>query len=181
MNYMGMVLDDPVNAPSPRYWLVWPGTMLLLAGSFAEVAANYKSIAASMIQLCEPIWTRFRKREIKYNASQLIEEPCPPNELIPVWMWFGGIILSIIFTCLIMALQFKQVRPKLRNMHWDLRRYMSGRRQTSYTQVASPSYAAFHRLLSSCQMLARMLILRLGRGRDDPRDLICLHLQLHWS
>ena len=22
MNYMGMVLDDPVNAPSPRYWLV---------------------------------------------------------------------------------------------------------------------------------------------------------------
>jgi len=40
MNYMSMVLDDPVNKPSPRYWLVWPGTMLLLAGSFAEVFAN---------------------------------------------------------------------------------------------------------------------------------------------
>lgn len=23
MNYMNMVLDDPVGAPSPRYWLVW--------------------------------------------------------------------------------------------------------------------------------------------------------------
>ena len=23
MNYMGMVMDDPVNAPTPRYWLVW--------------------------------------------------------------------------------------------------------------------------------------------------------------
>ena len=23
MNYMSMVLEDPVNAPSPRYWLVW--------------------------------------------------------------------------------------------------------------------------------------------------------------
>ena len=23
MNYMGMVLEDPVHAPSPRYWLVW--------------------------------------------------------------------------------------------------------------------------------------------------------------
>ena len=23
MNYMSMVMEDPVNAPSPRYWLVW--------------------------------------------------------------------------------------------------------------------------------------------------------------
>jgi hypothetical protein len=23
MNYMSMVLDSPVNSPSPRYWLVW--------------------------------------------------------------------------------------------------------------------------------------------------------------
>lgn len=23
MNYMGMVMDDPINAPTPRYWLVW--------------------------------------------------------------------------------------------------------------------------------------------------------------
>jgi uncharacterized oligopeptide transporter (OPT) family protein len=23
MNYMGMVMEDPVNAPTPRYWLVW--------------------------------------------------------------------------------------------------------------------------------------------------------------
>jgi uncharacterized oligopeptide transporter (OPT) family protein len=23
MNYNGMVMDDPINAPTPRYWLVW--------------------------------------------------------------------------------------------------------------------------------------------------------------
>lgn len=23
ISYTGMVMDDPVNAPTPRYWLVW--------------------------------------------------------------------------------------------------------------------------------------------------------------
>lgn len=27
---------------------------------------------------------------------------------VPAWMWGGGVIISIIFTCLIMGLQFKQ-------------------------------------------------------------------------
>ena len=107
MNYMSMVLDDPVNAPSPRYWLVWPGTMLLLAGSFAEVFANYKSIFASFAQLFEPLISKFRKGGPRYNKDDLIEEPCPEHELVPLWMWGGGIVLSIIFTCIIMALQFK--------------------------------------------------------------------------
>ena len=108
MNYMSMVLDDPVNKPSPRYWLVWPGTMLLLAGSFAEVASNYKTIYASMVQLFEPLTHRFRKQDVKYDESQLIEEPCAPSEMVPIWMWGGGILISIVFTCLIMGLQFKQ-------------------------------------------------------------------------
>jgi hypothetical protein len=104
MNYMGMVLDDPVHQPSPRYWLVWPGTMLLLAGAFAEVSANYKTIIASVGQLFEPIWMRIRKRESKYNEDDLIKEPCPPHEMVPTWMWAGGVALSVVFTCLIVSL-----------------------------------------------------------------------------
>ena len=105
---MGMVLDDPVHQPSPRYWMVWPGTMLLLAGSFSEVGANYKTIYASIVQLFEPLFRRFRKSDVKYDEADLIEEPCTPDELVPMWMWGGGVVLSIIFTCLIMGLQFKQ-------------------------------------------------------------------------
>lgn len=85
------VLDDPVHMPSPRYWLVWPGTMLLLAGSFAEVFANYKSIYASVVQLFEPLIMKIRKREMKYDEADVIEEPCPPEELVPMWMWGSGI------------------------------------------------------------------------------------------
>ncbi|KAK5170129.1 uncharacterized protein LTR77_004713 [Saxophila tyrrhenica] len=108
MNYMNMVLEDPVNRPSPRYWLIWPGTMMLLAGAFAELAAQYKSIYASMVQLFGPLLQKVFRRNKEANEDYLIEEPCTREELVPTWMWGGGIVLSIIFTCLIMGLQFKQ-------------------------------------------------------------------------
>ena len=122
------VLDDPVNAPSPRYWLVWPGTMLLLAGSFAEVAANYRTIYASVAQLFQPVIRLVTRRNAKYDEANVIVEPCSPDEMVPTWMWGGGIVVSIvrilasqtspkthfevngnyqIFTCVIMAVQFK--------------------------------------------------------------------------
>lgn len=103
MNYMSMVLDDPVHAPSPRYWLVWPGTMLLLAGSFAEVAANYKTIFASFAELFQPLFKLvWRNKDLKYNQEDVIEEPCTPDELVPMWMWGGGIgeYLGIASDCL---------------------------------------------------------------------------------
>jgi len=81
--------------------------MLLLAGSFAEVFANYKTIIASFGQLFSPVINKVLKRNPKYNEDDLIEEPCPPSELVPLWMWGGGIVLSFIFTCIIMGLQFK--------------------------------------------------------------------------
>lgn len=106
MNYMGMVLDDPVHAPSPRYWLVWPGTMLLLCGSFAEIAANYKTLWAYVIQAFSPFIKRFRAMEV--HEEDLIDDPAPPEEQVPWWMWSGGIVLAIFFSCLVLGLQYHQ-------------------------------------------------------------------------
>ena len=104
MNYMGMVLEDPVDQPSPRYWLLWPGVMFLLAGSFAELGANYKTLWASFKLATKPIVGRFRKVEI--NENDLIDDPCPPHELVPWWMWTGGLLISGFFTCLVLGLQY---------------------------------------------------------------------------
>ena len=83
--------------------------MLLLAGSFAEMFANYKALYATMVQLFQPLMQRiFRNKDLKFNEDDVIEEPCTKEELVPTWMWGGGIILSIIFTCIIMGVQFKQ-------------------------------------------------------------------------
>ncbi|KAI0474896.1 OPT superfamily oligopeptide transporter [Xylariaceae sp. FL0804] len=110
MEYMGMVLDDPVNSPSPRYWMLWPGVMLLLAGAFSEIFANYKSIGASFASLLEPLYRRLFRRDVHvhYDESEKIQEPCPPEELVPAWMWGGGIVLSIVFTCAVLGTQFHQ-------------------------------------------------------------------------
>ena len=43
MSYMGMSFDDPeqyVTAPSPRYWLLWPGVLMMMMYSFADVVMN---------------------------------------------------------------------------------------------------------------------------------------------
>ena len=82
--------------------------MLLLAGSFAELFANYKTLYHSMISLFQPLVRKIRKHDAKVNEEYVIEEPCPLSELVPTWMWAGGVVLSIIFTCIIMAIQFKQ-------------------------------------------------------------------------
>ena len=122
MNYMNMVLDDPVHAPSPRYWLIWyvfcssspieitdvcrPGTMLLVAGAFAELFANYKTLWNSFTTMLAPIFSRFRNRSVSAEAA--INDPVPADEQIPWWMWSGGVLISCIFTCVVLGLQYHQ-------------------------------------------------------------------------
>lgn len=106
MNYMGMVLEDPVNKPSPRYWLIWPGTMLLLCGAFSEVFANYKAIGQSFALLLSPVISRFRR--FKTEFEDIWNDPAPPHEQVPWWMWSGGLVVSIFLTCLVLGVQYGQ-------------------------------------------------------------------------
>ena len=50
-----------------------------------------KAIGVSFIQLFQPLFRRFRSRGVSYDEANAIEEPCLPEELVPVWMWGGGI------------------------------------------------------------------------------------------
>ncbi|KKY18358.1 putative oligopeptide transporter [Phaeomoniella chlamydospora] len=106
MNYMGMVLDDPVHQPSPRYWLIWPGTLLLITGAFAELFANYKMLWKSFVHLLSPFIRKFRQTEMTIEA--VIDDPAPPHEQVPWWMWSGGLLLSCTFTCIVLGFQYGQ-------------------------------------------------------------------------
>jgi hypothetical protein len=33
-------LDDYIHNPSPRYWLLWPGVLMMLTYSFADLFVN---------------------------------------------------------------------------------------------------------------------------------------------
>ncbi|KAG9309763.1 OPT oligopeptide transporter protein-domain-containing protein [Chiua virens] len=93
MNYVSMSLTDPINHPSPRYWLVWPGTLMLLCTSFAEVACNWKSIYAALRTLTLSISEHFQRQRFgaEDSARDLdIVDPVPEDERVPLWMWAFG-------------------------------------------------------------------------------------------
>ena len=36
--------DDVINAPSPRYWLLWPGVLMMLVYSFIEIFMSSRGL-----------------------------------------------------------------------------------------------------------------------------------------
>jgi OPT family oligopeptide transporter len=104
MNYMGMTLQDPIHEPSPRYWLIWPGTLMLLCASFAEVACNWRSLYAAMRSACGMLLQRFSKDDVVDD----VVDPVPEHERVPFWAWGSVLVLSTIVTCVVMGVQFGQ-------------------------------------------------------------------------
>ncbi|KAG2143911.1 OPT oligopeptide transporter protein-domain-containing protein [Suillus cothurnatus] len=104
MNYMGMNLQNPIQEPSPRYWLIWPGTLMLLCASFTEVACNWRSLYAAMRSACGMLLQRFSKDDVVDD----IVDPVPEHERVPFWAWGSVLVLSMIITCVIMGVQFGQ-------------------------------------------------------------------------
>ncbi|KAF5310734.1 hypothetical protein D9619_007896 [Psilocybe cf. subviscida] len=51
ISYVSMSFSDPetyTNTPSPRYWLLWPGVMIMLLYSFADIAFTIVPIVKNM-------------------------------------------------------------------------------------------------------------------------------------
>src|SRR5882757_5415833 len=99
-------LQDPIHHPSPRYWLLWPGTLMLLCASFAEVGCNWRSLYAAMRSACGNVLQRFSKDS--QSAEDDIFDPVPENERVPFWAWGSLLVVSTIVTCIVMGVQFGQ-------------------------------------------------------------------------
>ncbi|KZO98101.1 OPT oligopeptide transporter [Calocera viscosa TUFC12733] len=107
VNYSNMILDDPVNAPSPKYWFIWPGCMVLLCASLAEISANWRSLLASFYMMVQPILDKIRPRKHReINPDDVIWDPAPIDEQVPLWLWGGGVLTSTVLTMIIMKVQF---------------------------------------------------------------------------
>ncbi|OJA20547.1 hypothetical protein AZE42_07075 [Rhizopogon vesiculosus] len=108
MNYASMSLTDPINHPSPRYWLVWPGTLMLLCTSFTEVACNWKSVYAAGRTMMGALRERFHGDSFEKTDVEVFVDPVPPEDRVPFWLWGGVLIASIIITCAVMGVQYGQ-------------------------------------------------------------------------
>ncbi|KAF9881492.1 hypothetical protein CkaCkLH20_00638 [Colletotrichum karsti] len=112
-----------VRHPSPRYWLLWPGVMVMVCSSMAELIVHWKIIAigfgAGWKSICSSIHHVLQKRNkrIGYIArvaekeekvdENAVEDPATPDQQVATWIWVVGLFASIIFTIIVMALQWE--------------------------------------------------------------------------
>ena len=118
VNYKSLDLDDPVNKPSARYFLLWPGLMILMCATFTEVAMNAPALYTGLkLVIAEyaanklPNTKRWAQTKDKASAFLLRDDhedddPAPLHERVPVWMWASGTTLTVIFTCIVLSLQY---------------------------------------------------------------------------
>ncbi|OTB07911.1 hypothetical protein M426DRAFT_317416 [Hypoxylon sp. CI-4A] len=110
------------ETPSPRYWLLWPGVMIMVCVSIAEIFVQYKVIgyAGKVVwqKVCANIngvlvrsgkhseyFAAHAAREVK-AADNLVEDPAPAEEQVKLWMWTSGLVVTIAVAMVIFSLQW---------------------------------------------------------------------------
>ncbi|EGO52231.1 hypothetical protein NEUTE1DRAFT_118689 [Neurospora tetrasperma FGSC 2508] len=109
------------GTPSPRYWLLWPGVMVMVCSSMAELLVQYKVIwfglKSSWQQTCVSINDTlvargktnsfFSKQAAKVvRTGEEVEDPAKANEQVKHWHWIVGLIVSMVIAMIIFHFQW---------------------------------------------------------------------------
>ncbi|KAL0576390.1 hypothetical protein V5O48_005579 [Marasmius crinis-equi] len=96
-------VSEYINSPSPRYWLLWPGVLMMLLYSFTDIFLSLLPIFNSMRgSLVEEIKGLFRRGEVKPED----EDQTPMEDRVPTAWWSIGLLLVTIMSCAILATSF---------------------------------------------------------------------------
>ncbi|KAF9298977.1 hypothetical protein BGZ74_009147 [Mortierella antarctica] len=96
---------------SAQSWFLWPGIALMVFTAFGELAVNGKSLwhgVKSGILGLRNIVRRLTKRGQLKNESNYVSKDTVPEHLqVPTLWWTSGLLVSGVFTVVIMAVDFK--------------------------------------------------------------------------
>jgi uncharacterized oligopeptide transporter (OPT) family protein len=114
INYYSMrFTTDPTgtrNAPSPRYWLLWPGVLMMLVFSFFEIGMSSRHAFWTALKSTRGAGGAFKRMFVKRDPNAVRDEndpdPSPLEDRIKTWWWVSGVIISIIVSCALMSTQF---------------------------------------------------------------------------
>ncbi|EAQ93873.1 hypothetical protein CHGG_02108 [Chaetomium globosum CBS 148.51] len=110
------------QTPSPRYWLLWPGVMVMVCSSMAELFVQYKAIwsGAKSIwnQSCRGINSVLVARGkssaffAKHGSNQIkdenvVEDPFPQEQQVKTWMWALGLLVTLVVGMIIFHFQWE--------------------------------------------------------------------------
>ncbi|TFK26572.1 OPT oligopeptide transporter [Coprinopsis marcescibilis] len=104
-SYTAMVLSDEayVDAPSPRYWLLWPGVFIMLVYSFADI---FVSLLPFLTSIRLESFKRLDPRAWRRPSPEEDEDETPIADRVPVLWWTLGLLTSTIVSCAILSTQF---------------------------------------------------------------------------
>lgn len=114
-------MGEPGYIPSPRYWFLWPGVMVMLCYSMAEFLVHFKiiwyglkyswtNIAGSLRDLLakrgkkSPFLEKQAARAI--GESMVVEDFATPEQQVANWVWATGCLVVLVVTCIIFEVQF---------------------------------------------------------------------------
>ncbi|KAF4547607.1 OPT oligopeptide transporter-like protein 2 [Elsinoe fawcettii] len=107
--------------PSPRYWLLWPGVMIMVCASLAEFFVQYKVIWRGLVSAWRGIAGSLASAAAKRGKSSAflekhsqaahstgneVKDFALPKDQVRTWEWALGTVVTLVVTCIIGAVQF---------------------------------------------------------------------------
>lgn len=113
-------MDQPGYVPSPRYWMLWPGVMVLLVYSLIEFFLHFRVIWDGLkyafregsralnnrLKAKGKNNTFLEKQGNKADEGNFIEDFAPPEQQVPVWVWVVGTLVFLAVAIIVCELQF---------------------------------------------------------------------------
>ncbi|KAI0392605.1 OPT oligopeptide transporter protein-domain-containing protein [Xylariaceae sp. FL0594] len=110
------------ETPSPRYWLLWPGVLIMVATSIAELLVQYKVLAHAGRAVWKSMATGMNTVVVKVKGSpspwleaqsnkyeddpNMVADPAKPEDQVPMWVWMLGLVVSIVIGIIIFNYQW---------------------------------------------------------------------------
>jgi len=81
----GQIIYMSAAKGAPRFWLLWPGLMILMAHAFTEVALQWRSIGRGLKIAGSDLYNTFRRRPLSDESA--VDDPAPRGDQVPMWVF----------------------------------------------------------------------------------------------
>lgn len=106
--------------PSPRYWLLWPGVMIMVCCALAELLIQYKIIWFALKTVgrsgCRGLngflakrgksSAFLEKRSAVLENENVVADPARDEDQVKPWMWILGLVVAIVIAIVIGEVQW---------------------------------------------------------------------------
>lgn len=115
-------IDKPGYVPSPRYWMLWPGVLVLIVYSLIEFFLHFRVIIDGVVfafrELAVTLNGQLQKRGknspfLQKQAARvndensLVEDFAGPELQVPMWLWSTGSLVFLAVSCIVCHFQFQ--------------------------------------------------------------------------